>query len=79
MVIMPVVIVERHTKGVCRKPVPGATTTNDQNTTPRKEWMPKQATENYFHKMVALETKKRNKKEKENDVTVVIAVVLNPP
>ena len=26
-------------KGICRKPVPGATTTNDQNTTPRKEWM----------------------------------------
>ena len=45
-------------KDVCRKPVPGATTTTEQNRTPRKEWMTKKATKHYIHKIVASETKK---------------------
>ena len=47
-------------KGVCRKPVPGATT--DQNTTPRKECMTKKATRNYIKPMVASKSKKKIRK-----------------
>ena len=47
-------------KGVCRKPVSGATT--DQNTTPRKEWITKKATCNYIKSMVASESKKQIRK-----------------
>ena len=48
-------------KGVCRKPVLGATT--DRNT-PRKDWMTKKATQQYIKTMVASESKKKIRKGK---------------
>ena len=49
-------------KGVCRKPVKGATT--DRNTTPRRDWMSKKATRNYIKQMIPSDSKK-NRKGKE--------------